>query len=135
MTHSAKKKKSPLSGLHACHLRPTRRHFYFYLIFAMKRCPIAAKIAGSIGILPCVYKKRRWPEKKARHCTAFEADRWPETRDFFWLALWNTFKTVNRDLNDPQDDLLPGDGSNNLGTFSFLCEFAKCIDDPCWFYQ
>ena len=25
----------------------------FFFFFAMKRCPIAAKIAGSIGILPC----------------------------------------------------------------------------------
>ena len=32
-------------------LRPARRHFYFFFLFAMKRCPIAAKIAGSIGIL------------------------------------------------------------------------------------
>ena len=26
---------------------------FFFLFFAMKRCPIAAKIAGLIGILPC----------------------------------------------------------------------------------
>ena len=25
----------------------------FFVFFAMKQCPIAAKIAGSIGILPC----------------------------------------------------------------------------------
>ena len=27
--------------------------FIYLFIFAMKRCPIEAKIAGSIGILPC----------------------------------------------------------------------------------
>ena len=30
-----------------------RWQFCFLLVFAMKRCPIAAKIAGSIEILPC----------------------------------------------------------------------------------
>ena len=28
-------------------------YFILFYFFAMKRCPIAAKIAGSIGILPC----------------------------------------------------------------------------------
>ena len=42
------------TALGARRLRPARRHFEFYLfILAMKRCPIAAKIAGSIRILPC----------------------------------------------------------------------------------
>ena len=27
--------------------------FYYFILFAMKRCPIAAKIAGSIGMLLC----------------------------------------------------------------------------------
>ena len=45
-------KKAPVSGLRARRLRPARLHCYF-ICFAMKRCPIAAKIAGSIGILPC----------------------------------------------------------------------------------
>ena len=47
------KQKSPVSGLRARHLRPARRHFDCSFCLAMKRCPIAAKIAGSIGILLC----------------------------------------------------------------------------------
>ena len=27
--------------------------FSFFFYFTLKRCPVAAKIAGSIGILPC----------------------------------------------------------------------------------
>ena len=50
--------KKKVSGLLASRLRPARRHFFLFLsccFFAMKRCPIAAKIAGSNGILPgCV---------------------------------------------------------------------------------
>ena len=46
-------KKSPVSGLQACHLRAARRHFYYILFLAMKRCPIAAKIARLIGNQPC----------------------------------------------------------------------------------
>ena len=34
------------------HLRPVGRHLKFFFM-AMKRCPIAAKITGSTGILPC----------------------------------------------------------------------------------
>ena len=47
-------KKCIVSGLRVHRLRPARRHFYYLkFLSAMKRCPIAAKIAGSIGILPC----------------------------------------------------------------------------------
>ena len=50
-------KKSPVSGLCARHFRPCASAFLvsFFFFCYMKRCPIAAKIAGSLGILPrCV---------------------------------------------------------------------------------
>ena len=48
----------------------------------MKRCPIAAKTAGSIWILPrCVLNN--FSVVWARHCTDFEADLWPETENIF----------------------------------------------------
>ena len=97
----------------------------FYFCIAKKRCPIAAKCAGLIGILPCCVlndfltfarfvrpllatilfiwaiwstcimyhvisvgkkkkKKKRLPKQKTHHRSDFEADRLPETRDFFW---------------------------------------------------
>ena len=47
--------KFPVSGLCARRLRPAHQHFSFLFFFAIKQCPIATKIAGSIGILPrCV---------------------------------------------------------------------------------
>ena len=47
-------KKSLVCGLHTSRLRPAYRHLkLFKICFAMKRCPIAAKIAGLIGILSC----------------------------------------------------------------------------------
>ena len=38
-------------------------------------------------------KRKRWPKKeeKMRHRTNFEADRWPETGDFFGGALNKLF--------------------------------------------
>ena len=101
--------------------------FSFFFLVAMKRCPIAAKVAGSIGIRPyCVLNdfshtcrgmnvcliceaslshhtlymgnlgprvynvsyitllaKQKYGKKKAHHHTDFEANRWPETGDFF----------------------------------------------------
>ena len=48
-------KKSLISIPCAYCLRPVLWHFKFF--FAMKRCPIAAKIAGSIGTLPCCFKQ------------------------------------------------------------------------------
>ena len=54
--YKATKKKSPVSGLRTHLLRSARQHFYFYFVlppYFVKRCPIAAKIAGLIGILPC----------------------------------------------------------------------------------
>ena len=71
----------------------------------MKRCPIAAKIAGSIGILPCCVLKEfshnrvyayicityftglKKNPKKTRHRTDIEADYGPETGYFFGLIL------------------------------------------------
>ena len=48
----------------------------------MKRCPIAIKIAGSIGILPCCVLNELFTLGYERHRTDFEADRWPETWHF-----------------------------------------------------
>ena len=47
-------KMSLVSGLHVCarHLRRVII-FSFPFFFAVKRCPIAAKIVGSLAILPC----------------------------------------------------------------------------------
>ena len=52
---STARKKFPVSGHRARRLRPAHQLFlgFFFFFFAMKQCPIAAKIAGSIGILPC----------------------------------------------------------------------------------
>ena len=47
-----------VSGLCERRLKPVRQHFlvYMHFLLALKRCPIAAKIGGSIGILPrCVF--------------------------------------------------------------------------------
>ena len=66
-------KKYPVSGLLAHRLRPACRHLN--ICFAMKRCPIVAKIAGLIGILLCASPHRFWSQPT---CTV-----WPETEDFF----------------------------------------------------
>ena len=51
--HARPTKMSLVSGLCARHLKPARMSAFLLFYFAMKQCPIAAKIAGSIGILLC----------------------------------------------------------------------------------
>ena len=64
--------KYSVSGLRAHRLRPARRRFKFCY-----ECPITAKIAGSIGILPCCALNNFFTEGYER-LPDFEADRWPE---------------------------------------------------------
>ena len=53
-----KKKVCDFWSLRASPQTPVSAFFnFFFFFYAMKRCPIAVKIAGSIGILPhCVLK-------------------------------------------------------------------------------
>ena len=55
-------KKLPVSGLRAA--------FLVFFFFAMKRCPIAGKIAGSIRILPCCVLTDFFNNKKEKSVTA-----------------------------------------------------------------
>ena len=93
-------------GLRACSLRPALRHFEFCFCFAVKRCPIAAKIAGSIGILRCcVLDKFGWTKKN-------------------WLE---------RDLNlrppDWRAGALPTELSSPTLAISLLCQYP-CLGAP-----
>ena len=67
------KKKSPVSGVHAHNLRTARRHFSILFFFSMKPCPIAAKIAGSIGTLPCCVLNDYFAYRGMNVCTIWEA--------------------------------------------------------------
>ena len=117
-----KKKSYPVSERIAS--RPVRQHFkIFFLCWLWTRCPIAAEISGSIGILLCCVFKRLFhigiwtfcpiceascektfpPSIHVSHisllggggggsastATDFEADRWPETGDFFLALIYN----------------------------------------------